>query len=143
MDKITLDLQKLGHTVRFLRKGKGWTLADLAERTGLSKAYLSDLENGSAGKPNIQYMFTIAQALGTTLDELIHNPVVGQTSKPKRQRVDLPPGLLEIQQELHLSDDDVERLATVNFRGHRPRDKEGWRFLVETLQMLSHRKPQK
>ena len=43
----------------------------------------------------------------------------------------------------HETPDDVERLATVNFRGHRPRDKEGWRFLLETLQMLSQRKLQK
>src|SRR5438128_1149888 len=41
----TIDLKKLGHKVRFLRQGREWTLADLAEHAKVSKAYLSDLEN--------------------------------------------------------------------------------------------------
>jgi transcriptional regulator with XRE-family HTH domain len=142
MEQAKIDLAKLGHKIRFLRQGKGWTLVDLAGKTGLSKAYISDLENGSAGKPNIQYIFSAAQALGTTLDELLHDVTSKPMSRPKHSS-ELPPGLSELQQELSLSDEDVERLAKVNFRGHRPRDKEGWRFLLETLQMLSQRKLQK
>ena len=142
MEPPKIDLEKLGHKIRFLRQGKGWTLLDLASKTGLSKAYISDLENGSAGKPNIQYIFGIAQALGTTLDELLHDVTSKPLTKAKNPR-ELPPGLSELQQELNLSNEDVERLAKVNFRGHRPRDKEGWRFLLETLQMLSQRKLQK
>jgi transcriptional regulator with XRE-family HTH domain len=142
MDIPKIDLAKLGHRVRELRLGKGWTLTDLAQHSGVSKAYISDLENGVAGKPNIQYIFAIAKALGVTLDELLHD--TERTAAPtKKQKMDLPPGLAELQEELALSDDDVQRLATVNFRGHRPRDKEGWRFLLETLQMLSQRKLQK
>lgn len=143
MEQPKIDLVKLGQKVRFLRQGKGWTLANLAERTGLSKAYISDVENGVAGKPNIQYIFALAQALDTTLNDLIHDVTVGTAPKPRRRRNELPASLLELQRELDLSQDDVERLATVNFRGHRPRDKEGWRFLLETLQMLSQRKLQK
>jgi hypothetical protein len=37
----------------------------------------------------------------------------------------------------------VKMLAYVNFRGHRPRDKEGWRFLLEALKMVSQRSSQK
>jgi len=142
MEPSKIDLEKLGHKIRFLRQGRGWTLADLAAKTGLSKAYISDLENGSSGKPNIQYIFALAQALGTTLDELLHDTTAKPLTRHKKSS-DLPSGLAELQQELNLSDEDVERLATVNFRGHRPRDKEGWRFLLETLQMLSQRKLQK
>jgi transcriptional regulator with XRE-family HTH domain len=138
-----IDLARLGHKVRELRLGKGWTLADLARESGLSKAYISDVENGAAGKPNIQYIFVIARSLGVTLDELLHDATEKGVPRTKKAKTDLPPGLAELQEELQLSDDDVERLATVNFRGHRPRDKEGWRFLLETLQMLSQRKLQK
>jgi len=144
MDQMKIDLAKLGHKVRELRLGKGWTLADLAKHSGVSKAYISDLENGVAGRPNIQYIFAIARALGVTLDDLLHDitePL--STTRPRKTKADLPPGLAELQGELELSDDDVERLTAVNFRGHRPRDKEGWRFLLETLQMLSQRKLQK
>jgi hypothetical protein len=48
---------------------------------------------------------------------------------------------MALQQEMKLTDEDVEMLATVNFRGYRPTDKEGWRFLLETIHMLSARKP--
>ena len=142
-DDKTLDLVRLGQTIRSLRLGKGWSLSELAEQSGVSKAYISDLENGNAGKPNIQYVYSVATALEVTLDELLGE------SKPKSQRAerrkseDLPPGLLELQQELDLTTEDVELLADMNFRGHRPRDKEGWRFLLEALRMVSQRPNQK
>ena len=135
MPNTTIDLKRLGHKIRFLRQGKEWTLAELAERTGLSKAYLSDVENGSAGKPNVQYMFSVATTLGVTLDELLTSSRAGV---PKRRRAtqELPPGLTGLQRELGLSHDEVEMLAQVNFRGNRPRDKEAWRFLWNAIKMV-------
>jgi transcriptional regulator with XRE-family HTH domain len=141
-DDRTLDLVKLGQRIRFLRQGKGWSLSDLAERSGVSKAYISDLENGSAGKPNIQYVYSISTALGATLDELLEE-VSPQTRQPRRRAEDLPPGLADLQVELKLSDAEVETLAQINFRGKRPKDIEGWRFLLEALKMVGERKPQR
>jgi hypothetical protein len=60
-----------------------------------------------------------------------------------RKKEDVPQGLLELQEEAGLTDEDVQMLAQVNFRGHRPRDMEGWRFLLEALRMLSQRPNQK
>jgi transcriptional regulator with XRE-family HTH domain len=144
LDITKIDFTKLGEKVRFLRQGHGWSLVDLAEHSGVSKAYLSDLENGAAGKPNIQYMYAIAVALEVTLDELLQEATARpQRRKDKRASEDLPPGLAELQQELNLSDDDVEMLAQVNFRGNRPKDAAGWRFLWETIKLLGQRNPQK
>lgn len=139
----TIDLTRLGHTIRFLRQGRGWTLADLAERCGVSKAYISDLENGSAGKPNIQYVFSVANALETTLDRLLDQAVPGRIKAESTPAVSVPPGLAELKKQMDLSDDDVERLSSINFRGHRPRDIEGWRYLLETLRMLGQRRTEK
>ncbi|HEV2495498.1 MAG TPA: helix-turn-helix transcriptional regulator [Terriglobia bacterium] len=135
----------MGRKVRFLRQGKGWALSDLAAASGVSKAYISDLENGAAGKPNIQYIFAIAAALDITLDELLEDATVGTGEQSKRRKAlpDLPPGLPELQQELDLSDDEVEMLAKVNFRGNRPKDKGGWRFLWEAIKMLGERNTQR
>lgn len=140
-DGAQIDLKKLGQNIRTLRLGKGWSLSDLAEQSTVSKAYISDLENGTAGKPNIQYVFAVAQALGATLDEVLNlNDAAPQTTRRQvRKAEEIPPGLLELQQELELTDEDVEMLARVNFRGHRPRDKEGWRFLLQALRMVSQR----
>lgn len=143
MEKSKIDLDRLGQRIRFLRQGRGWSLADLADRSGLSKAYISDVENGAAGKPNVQYLFQIAEALETTIDGLLTEATSGASSKSKKERQELPAGLEELQQELDLSDNDVERLASINFRGDRPRDKEGWRFLLQTLQLLGQRKHHK
>lgn len=145
MDNLTIDLKRLGENVRFRRQGKGWTLSDLAEKSGISKAYISDLENGAAGRPNIQYVFAIANALGVTLDELLDDAAPKRTdaSKKKRTAEELPPGLKELQMDMNLSESEVEMLAQVNFRGNRPKDKEGWRFLLEAIKMLSERTAQR
>jgi transcriptional regulator with XRE-family HTH domain len=140
-----IDLVKLGHKVRFLRQGKGWTLNTLAERSGTSKAYISDLENAAAGKPNIQYVYAIALALDVTLDELLNDatPIATDKTRKKGTSRELPPGLAELQSELNLSDDETDMLARVNFRGNRPKDKEGWRFLLEAIKMLGQRNLQR
>ena len=145
MENSAIDLKRLGENVRFRRQGKGWTLNDLAEKSGISKAYISDLENGAAGKPNIQYVFAIANALGVTLDELLDDaaPKRADSSKKKRTAEELPPGLKELQMDMNLSESEVEMLAQVNFRGNRPKDKEGWRFLLEAIKMLSERTAQR
>lgn len=40
------ELQSIGYRLRDLRNQKGVNLRDLAELTGLSSGYLSQLENG-------------------------------------------------------------------------------------------------
>src|SRR5258705_1678187 len=114
MDDRLIDLKKLGATIRFLRQGKNWALSDLAEKTGVSKAYISDLENGVAGKPNIQYVYSIAVVLGVTLDELLEDAKPLPKSKPRKGGEELPPGLADLQTELALSDTEIESLAKIN-----------------------------
>jgi transcriptional regulator with XRE-family HTH domain len=143
VDTTRIDLKKLGEQVRFLRQGKGWSQAKLAEESGVPKAYISDLENGEAGKPNIQYAYSIAVALDATLDQLLDDAASKQPKgRARRRDEELPPGLAELQQELDLSDGDVEMLSYLNFRGHRPRNKEGWRFLWDAIKVVSQRPPQ-
>src|SRR5712691_12271146 len=125
-----VDLNRLGQNVRFQRKGRGWSLSELEEHSGVPKAYISDLENGSGGKPNIQYLFQIATTFGTTIDALIRGPEAEAT--PEQMSL-LPPGLQELAQEAGLSDDEVQMLAGLNFRGNRPRDKDSWRAIFDVI----------
>jgi transcriptional regulator with XRE-family HTH domain len=147
MDDRLIDLKKLGATIRFLRQGKNWSLADLAEKSGVSKAYISDLENGVAGKPNIQYVFNVSVALDVTLDDLLKDSTAKERRTKRRLTGDLPPGLAELQTALKLSgdvlsDDDLEMLAQVNFRGNRPKDLAGWRFVLQAIRMAGERNRQ-
>ena len=56
-------------TVRLkpLRKDRGWTLEVLAERTGLTKSYLSKVERGLS-VPSIAVAMKLAGALGVPAD---------------------------------------------------------------------------
>ena len=68
-DQLSADLIKLGRRLRELRKERGWRLEDLAERTNLSRPYLSRLEGGER-QPSLGALFSVAQAYGVTLSSL-------------------------------------------------------------------------
>jgi transcriptional regulator with XRE-family HTH domain len=55
----------LGSTIRELRLAHGFTLVALAERSGLSQPFLSQVENDRA-RPSVDSLYRIATALGTT-----------------------------------------------------------------------------
>ncbi len=63
-----MDERRLGGVVRRLREGQGLTLRAVAERTGFSASFLSQVENDQAS-PSISSMERIAAALGVTLSE--------------------------------------------------------------------------
>jgi XRE family transcriptional regulator, fatty acid utilization regulator len=60
----------LGLKLKQLRQGKGFTLKDLAERTGLSISYLSEIEKGKK-YPKPEKMIRVAGALGVSFDEVV------------------------------------------------------------------------
>lgn len=66
-----MDMRKLvGDNCARLRKAKGWTQEGLAERSGLTQQYLSDLERGKRN-PTIVTIYEIAQALEVSHLELV------------------------------------------------------------------------
>lgn len=52
------NLVRLGARLRSLRTQQSWTLGDLAQRTGLSEAYLSRIESGDR-QPSLAALFTL------------------------------------------------------------------------------------
>ncbi|MFC9219914.1 cupin domain-containing protein [Streptomyces hygroscopicus] len=61
----------LGKFLRRERLERGFTLERLAEKTGLSRSYLSNVER-DVNSPTINTLRTIVDALGTTLSRLFH-----------------------------------------------------------------------
>ena len=59
----------LGSRLRALRTDRGETLAQTAERAGISPQYLSEVERGRK-EPSSEMIAALAGALGTTLAEL-------------------------------------------------------------------------
>lgn len=67
--ELGMDLAMVGTRLRRLRGERGWRLEDLAERTGLSKAYLSRLESGER-QPSLTALFSVARAYGVSFSAL-------------------------------------------------------------------------
>ncbi|WP_406379171.1 cupin domain-containing protein [Streptomyces sp. NBC_01618] len=61
----------IGQHLRRERLQRGLTLEQLAEKTGLSRSYLSNVER-EVNSPTINTLRTIVDALGTTLSRLFH-----------------------------------------------------------------------
>lgn len=59
--------------VRGLRETGGLSLSELARRSGLSKAALSQLEAGQ-GNPTVETLWSLAQALGVPFSDLTAKP---------------------------------------------------------------------
>jgi len=66
-----MDMRKLvGRNAARLRKERGMTQEDLAEKCGLSQQYLSGLERGRRN-PTIVTIYEIANALGVSHVDLV------------------------------------------------------------------------
>ncbi|WP_260475160.1 helix-turn-helix domain-containing protein [Streptomyces sp. WAC 06725] len=59
--------------IRSLRKARGWSLDNLAERAGISPSQLSRIETGHR-RLSLDQLTAIAAALGKSLDELVESP---------------------------------------------------------------------
>jgi len=60
----------IGGRVRHGRNGRGWTLDQLAERSGVSRRMLVSIEQGAAN-PSIATLLLISDALGIGLPALV------------------------------------------------------------------------
>ena len=89
-----------GDRIKAAREKLNWTQEKLAKAAGISKGFLSDIEND---KRNIssESALKIADALGISLDYLLR----GETGERERQRqpVSIPPELSNLAEELELS----------------------------------------
>ena len=66
-----MDMRKLvGDNCARIRKERGWTQEELAERSGLSQQYLSGLERGKRN-PTIVTIYELSLALGVSHVELV------------------------------------------------------------------------
>jgi transcriptional regulator with XRE-family HTH domain len=60
-----------GHRLRRWRTDRDLTLRDVSEKSGLSIAYLSDLERGKLANPTLDTLTALAGALGLSLNMLL------------------------------------------------------------------------
>ena len=125
----SVRVMSLAKRIREERKKAGLTLDEFADKAGLSKTYLWELEQDEDGvkRPSAEVVLKIADALSLTIADLMGLPTV----KVQKETVNLPKSLIEFRdQQLtmgnRLSDNDLRELAVMSFRGGQPRTAEDW-----------------
>lgn len=64
------DAKKLGENLKKIRIEKNITQTDLAEKLGVDKSFISNIENGK-NNPTLSTITNLAQALGVSTNELL------------------------------------------------------------------------
>ncbi|GHH69402.1 helix-turn-helix domain-containing protein [Promicromonospora soli] len=85
-DPLGRSVARLGRKIRALRRDQGLTLVQLAEATGLSHSFLSQVERGRA-RLSMSSLFRVATTLGTTQQILLTEgtaPAAGGTPVVRR-----------------------------------------------------------
>jgi len=87
------SLAALGARIRTMRKERGIKLNELADKSGLSSAFLSRLERGQVSS-SVANLIQIAKALGVSVAELFHDSSVASRSEAAVHKVqDMLPDL--------------------------------------------------
>ena len=83
-----LAVRVLGARMREIREGLGLSLTDVSERSGLTRAVVSRLENGWKLNPTLETLFRYAEALGADLRLTMDAPAdpAPETRKPGGKR---------------------------------------------------------
>lgn len=79
----------IGKNIYRFRKNRGLTLSELAERAGISKSYLSNIERNINQNPSIQVMEKIALVLEADLNTLLETKInVEKKQQIEREWID-------------------------------------------------------
>ena len=111
--------------LRDMRKLKGFTIRELADRSGVSAAYISQLENGNRGIPSPEVLMKLSEGLNTSYASLMQVAGYLEQNEPERPTVRTPVNLRRFLREnelifdgIHLTDEDkdwLERVLTALF----------------------------
>lgn len=130
----------IGERVKNVREKKGFTQEQLSQASGVSKSFLSEIENNKTNASG-QVLLQIANALGASVDYLLEGKSFENQSK---EAVIIPPALSKFAERLNLSySQTVELLEAHNSvvaRRSKSNQKEltekEWEDLYETIKKL-------
>ena len=63
-------LLRLGHRIRTLRKRHGWTQVEMAEKLGLDRSFLADVERGKRNI-SVRNLYIVARGFKKSLSQLL------------------------------------------------------------------------
>jgi transcriptional regulator with XRE-family HTH domain len=122
----------IGQRMREKRREKELTLKQLADRTGLSVTYLSDVERDQT-QPSLKTLGVVAQGLDLSTTDLM----AGVDALGESTELALPAGLRELCDDPawkeQLTEDWQKTLVKLDYRGKRPQTKQEWRDVFISL----------
>lgn len=123
-----------------LRQARGYSLRELRDRIQLlsgermSVSYLSELEREST-TPSIEMLTRLAKGYEMTLRELL-DPVAIDTEPAQ---VSYPPSLVAFVKGRNLSEQWLETLSRIEYRGKRPETVDDWNAIYSVLRLTMAR----
>lgn len=121
----------IGDGIRSRRKAKGLTLTELAQRCGISKGYLSQIERNEIDRPSGEVLYQIAFYLDTTVADLLGKPTFTSDPQPLVNE-----SLKEFAAREKLEEQEIAELAQVKRRGKQPSTVEDWAFIYRALKAV-------
>lgn len=130
------ELSSVGDRIRFVRTERGWTLDQLAERSGVSKSFLWEVEQGRSNMSG-EKLVRVANALGASLDYLLQGKAAPDDPLPPT--IEVPRELGELAEECGLTYRDMMALLDIDRSiiarrsrvKARSKTKDDWRKLYE------------
>lgn len=77
---VTCGASMIGDRLTHLRERRGWSMGQLASRSGVSRAAISRIESGDTPNPGTSTLARLSEALGVDLSE-----ITGERPMPKRR----------------------------------------------------------
>lgn len=119
-------MDNFGKKVRDRRLQEGLSQEELAQKVGISRNYLSQIERGQSTNLSWQVMERLTSTLGLQGEQ---HPL------PDFELAELPPSLADFAQTAQLPPDDVLMLARLKYRGQQPTSPEKWELLYNVIKM--------
>ncbi|MEP0868605.1 helix-turn-helix domain-containing protein [Trichocoleus desertorum AS-A10] len=120
-----METDDFGKKVRDRRREEKLSQEELAQRVGISRNYLSQIERGQATNLSWQVMERLTSMLGLKQEQ----------TGTLEAMADLPSSLAEFAQTADLPPDDVLMLARLKYRGQQPTTPEKWELLYNVIKM--------
>ena len=124
--------ETIGQRIKRFREEIGMSASQLATATGLSKSYISELENVpvTARGPSAEVLYRIAKALGVAMADLLGKPVLltRNGTRPKR-----PKSLVDFAKKFRIPEADLRMLEQIQFRGEIPKTTEAWYVIYQAI----------